>query len=139
LLLSFIAAPALADADGDVAQRQQIFREMQTALDSLDAAGKSGDIDKSRDGMKTDAQQLARLAAQPWQMFGRETTIARRPSHAGPQIWSDPAGFRSGGSKLIETTQTLVASIPKGSADDIKKNVAAVSTACETCHQTYKQ
>lgn len=139
LFLSIASLPALADPDADVAQRQQLFREMQTALASLDIASKSGDIDAHRDAMKTDAQKLAQLSAQPWTLFSRETTIARRPSHAGPMIWSDPAGYRAAAGKLMESTQILNAAVAKGSADDLKKNITAINAACEACHQTYRQ
>ncbi len=138
-LLACAAVPALAEPDADVAQRQQIFRDMQSALASLDTTARGGDVDSKRDTLKENAQHLALLSGEPWALFGRDTTIARRPSSAGAMIWSDPAGFRAAAAKLTDTAQTLNATAGKISADDLKKSAAAITAACEACHQTYLQ
>ena len=138
LTLALAPAPALADPDADVVARQDLFRQMQTSLARLDGIARSSDPDKSRDDLKEAAKDMAMISTQPWQLFGRETTIARRPSHASALIWSDPAGFRAAGSKLSEEAQKLNVAAAKINADDLKKSMAELNAACDACHRDYR-
>lgn len=128
-----------ADPDADVVQRQQIFRDMQTALDQLQAGSRTDPLAHKAE-LGEAAQRMNDLSAQPWALFGQATTITRRNTRAAPTIQSDPAGFRAVAASFTTAAVMLNATLltkKDVDADTLKKQIADLSKSCETCHASY--
>lgn len=140
LLFVMVAIPAhAADPDSDVAERQQIFREMQAALDRLQANARPDPLAHKAE-LGEAAARMSELSAQPWALFGPATTITRRNTHAAPAIQGDPAGFRASAARFQAAALTLNATLlTKKDADaaTLQGQVSDLAKSCETCHSQY--
>lgn len=140
IALLLLAMPAFAaDPDSDVAQRQQVFRDMQTALDQLQANAKPDPLAHKAE-LGEAAAWLSQLSGQPWVLFGPATTVTRRNTRAAPTIQGDPGGFRA----AIGTFQTAALNLnatlltkKDTDAATLQKQVTDLAKSCETCHANY--
>ncbi len=128
-----------ADPDADVAQRQQSFREMQAALDQLQANAKPDPLAHKAE-LGEAAARLSQLSGQPWALFSPATTITRRNTRAAPTIQSDPGGFRAAAAKFQAAALTLNATLlTKKDVDaaTLQSQISDLAKTCETCHAGY--
>ncbi|MDE2457023.1 MAG: cytochrome c [Burkholderiales bacterium] len=89
---------------------------------------------------KTAAENAAlvdTLVHLPFAAFG-EGTERGAPTQAKPEIWKEPAKFKSAAEKLQEEVGKLNVAAKTGSLDAIKGAVGGVGKACKACHDDFR-
>lgn len=63
---------------------------------------------------------------------------ARVPTRAKAEIWSDPAGFRRAGARLLVATRQLDAAARRHDVAAVRAAVRPVQASCGGCHDAYR-
>lgn len=77
------------------------------------------------------------LVQLPFAAFG-EGTEHGAPTQAKPEIWKDPAKFKSAAEKMQEEVGKLDAAAKSGNADAVKAAAGGVGKACKACHDDFR-
>lgn len=81
---------------------------------------------------------LEALAKMPMEGFAPGTDFTA-DTKAKPEIWKEPAKFKSGMEKLEVQTAKLVEAAKTGKLDVIKPQFAETAKTCKACHDNFKE
>lgn len=76
------------------------------------------------------------LSKLPWAAFGPGTDQGE--TKAKPDIWKDPAKFKSGAEKMQAEVVKLSAAAKTGNLDTLKAAFGQTAEACKACHDTFR-
>jgi cytochrome c556 len=82
------------------------------------------------------ADYIAVLTQMPWDDFQQSTAGSER-TRAKPELYKDPAKFKSRIDNLHGEVQKLVTAAHGGSADAVKAAAFSVARACNACHEDF--
>jgi cytochrome c556 len=137
LAASLCGTAIAADPDESVRARQTVLKNMGKEMKVIGAIGKS-DIESQRKDLVASANAMRAMAAEPWAYFGQETAITRLNTEAKPEIWSDPAGFRTAQEGFINAANALAIGAATDKPDDVRAKIKALGDSCGACHRQFK-
>lgn len=118
-----------------VKYRQGLFTVTAAHIQKLGAMAK-GDIPFDKQAAEQQAMLIELLAKQLNSAFPPGSDIA--PSRAKPDIWQDPAGFKSKSDDLQNATSKLVSASKSGDLAAFKAAFSNMSQSCKSCHDSYR-
>ena len=83
------------------------------------------------------AEFLGALSQMPWDGFSPATADVK--SAALPEVYKDPAKFKSAQELLQTNVGKLVAVAKGGNEADVKAAIGAVGKSCGGCHENFRQ
>lgn len=83
------------------------------------------------------ADLVATLARLPFTAFG-EGTDKGLPNRAKPEIWKEPAKFKSAADAMALEVGKLDVAAKSGNLDAIKTAVGATGKSCKACHDDFR-
>ena len=134
-----IATTALAlDAAAVEKARSDFFHSLGKPAKGLRDELQKGTPDLN--AVKGYAADIARIAPNlPAQFPAGSGPESGVKTEAKPNIWSDPAGFKTDAAGLASAATALNAAAQGGNIDAIKTAYGNLGQACKTCHTTYRK
>ena len=131
-----LATTGLAHADGPSVIE---MRQVGMSLLSGDFAGIRAVIAAKGDvkTLENPAKAMQRWAALTPSLFPKGTETGGN-TKAGPEIWSDAAGFAKASAALGEAAGVMMAAAKAGDADAAAAAVKGIGDACGACHKGYR-
>lgn len=118
-----------------VAKRRAIFKQFAKTLEPMGLVAREREPYK-REKFLAQAEELARLAREPWAYFTPDATYP--PSRARPEVWSQAAEFTQAREQYVAATQTLLTAAKGDDLDAIRRAVVAVQDNCTSCHKQFR-
>ena len=145
LTLSLLACTLVLSACSDTAKdthpqqlltkRVAVFKKMTQTLEPLGLTARG-----RKDYVKTEfvesAQALKDLSRQPWAFFTADGNYP--PTHAKPEVWSQPADFKQAQDKFMANVDKLVTVAGSADLPTISAAVNDVEKSCKSCHQQFR-
>jgi len=124
--------------DAAVRYRQGLMAVMGWNFDLLGAAvRRSGALDAKE--FTLHAERLAAFGPQMLEGFPKPTDAGKGAvTDAGPEIWSDAAGFQAKIDEYIAESKKLVEAAKSGDDAQMRAQYRKVSDSCRTCHDKFK-
>ena len=83
------------------------------------------------------AELVSNLSRLPFTAFGPGTDKGM-PNRARPEVWKEPAKFKSASDRMIADVAKLEVAAKSGNFDAIKVAVGAVGQSCKACHDDFR-
>lgn len=132
-LLTLAALPAFASPGG--AERQQAFKQILQQFEPMGIMLRGREpYNKTAFILHADALKLA--AAQPFPLFVPNSIDAK--SRAKPEIWSQPARFRTQQETFLQAVNGLNLAAHSGDMGNIRKAYDLVAQSCKSCHDSFR-
>jgi cytochrome c556 len=116
-------------------KRVAVFKKMTQTLEPLGMVAR-GRKDYVKPEFLEGAQALKDLSGQPWAFFTADGNYP--PTHAKPEVWSQPAEFKQAQDKFRASVDQLVAVAGSGDQPSISNAVNEVEKSCKSCHQQFR-
>jgi cytochrome c556 len=136
-VLGLSAAAMALDADGAIKYRKTVMGAVKSHFGAMFAVMKSPDILGA--DLLPHAEALAATAKMPWKAFGPGTASGTEKTEARPEIWSDPAGFKTEAAKFEIATAELLAAVKSQDKAAISAKMQVTGVMCKSCHDKFKQ
>jgi len=91
----------------------------------------------NKEEVAKNAAIAAEMSKLPWDGFAAGTDKGK--THAKPEIWSDPAKFKSAAEKMEQEISKLAQVAQGGDLNAIKSQFGATGKSCKACHDDFKQ
>jgi len=132
-LLAMTTLPALAAPGG--AERQQAFKKVLLHFEPMGTMVRgSTPYNKNIFIQHADALKLA--AALPFTLFAPHSIDSK--SRAKPEIWSQPAKFKTAKDNFINAVGALDSAAQSSDLNTIKKRYDVVTQSCKACHDSFR-
>jgi len=141
LLACTLVLSACSDAAKDthpqqlLTKRVAVFKKMTQTLEPLGQVAR-GRKDYVKPEFVEGAQALKDLASQPWAFFTADGNYP--PTHAKPEVWSQPTEFKQAQDKFLANVDKLVTVADSGDLPTISTAVNEVEKSCKSCHQQFR-
>jgi cytochrome c556 len=141
LLACTLVLSACSDAAKDthpqqlLTKRVAVFKKMTQTLEPLGLVAR-GRKDYVKPEFVEGAQALKELASQPWGFFTADGNYP--PTHAKPEVWSQPAEFKQAQEKFLANVDKLVSVADSADLPTISTAVNEVEKSCKSCHQQFR-
>jgi cytochrome c556 len=132
-LLAMTSLPVLAAPGG--AERQQAFKKMMLSFEPMGMMMR-GSTPYNKNAFIKQADALKLTAAQPFTLFAANSIDSH--SRAKPEIWSQPAKFKSDQDNFLKAVNDLNGAAHSGDLNSIKKHYDVVAQSCKTCHDSFR-
>ena len=87
--------------------------------------------------LEVPAKAIGKWAAVIPTLFPKGTETGGN-TKALPKIWSDPAGFKEIGMKLVQASDKLATDAKAGDADLVASDTKLMGEQCGACHKSYR-
>jgi cytochrome c556 len=135
-LTGFAIAQAATPAE-TIKLRQQGLKDLGAAVKLIrdELKGSSPDAGK----IKTAAVEIKKAAAAlpEWFPSGTDASVGVKTA-AKPEIWSDPAGFKSAEDAFIEQAAKFVPLAESGDVAAVTSDFKPLAQSCGACHDKYR-
>ncbi len=135
VLLAVLAAslPAISHAESG-AERQKSFKTVLRNFEPMGVLLRSGGFHKDVFAKHADAMKAT--AAAPFAQF--KSNAIDDVSRAKPEIWTQPAKWKAEESKFLQAVDSLHKSAQTDDLAAIRRDYAAVSASCKSCHDSFR-
>lgn len=120
-----------------IQMRQANYKQMAAAMKGINDQLRGGS--PSLPEIRRHSALIHRHALQVLRWFprgsGPEAGVRTR---ARPEIWSDHAGFRSAGARLLVAARQMDAAARGGDVSAIRAALPRLQSACGGCHEAYR-
>lgn len=131
------AAAQFAKPEDAIKYRQSVMTVMGSHLGRIAAVVK-GERPYVPGDVQVDASLIETLSKLPFDAYGPGTDKGAK-TRALPEIWSNPAKFRSRAEDMQKTATALNAAARTGRLDTVKPAFSDVAKACKACHDDFRQ
>lgn len=132
-LLAITALPAMAAPGG--AERQQAFKKILLSFEPMGMVVR-GKAPYKKEIMIQQADALKLASTVPFTLFTPNSIDSK--SRAKPEIWSQPAKFKTAQLNFEKSVNELDLATRSGDLASIKKHYDVVSQSCKTCHDSFR-
>lgn len=117
-----------------VAHRRAAFKEILRAFEPMGVMLREDRYEPAKFKSLVDGLMARREA--PWPYFQPDTLYP--PSHAKPEVWSQPDRFAQEKQAFMDATDKLAAAAGTQDKAAVAKAYAAVADSCKRCHDDFK-
>jgi len=117
-----------------VAHRRHSFKEIIKVFEPIGVMMRTDNYNAGK--FKLLAEELMARRDDPWQYFQPDTLYP--PSHAKPEVWSDPGKFAIDKKAFFDATDKLAAVAGTPDKRVARAAFEAVETTCSDCHKAFK-
>lgn len=122
--------------DQPVTKRKVIFKQLTRTLEPMGLVARERQ-DYKPEAFLASAQELAKLASQPWAHFPPDSNYP--PSRAKPAVWEKAAEFKQAQQGFEAATQQLLRAGEVRDMALIQKAVNTVQDSCKACHDQFRR
>ena len=134
---AILATAALAAPADTIRMRQANYKQIAAAMKGINEQLRSDT--PSLPAIRAGTRTIVGFAPQVLRWFPRGTgPEAGVRTRARPEIWSDHAGFRSAGARLLVAARALDAAARGGDLAAIRAAAPELAHACSNCHDDYR-
>lgn len=134
---AIISAAVLAAPADTIRMRQGNYKQIAAAMKGINEQLKSSS--PSLPAIRAGSRTILGFAPQVLRWFPRGTgPEAGVRTRARPEIWSDHAGFRRAGARLLVAARNLDAAARSGDLAAIRAAAPQLSHACSNCHDDFR-
>jgi cytochrome c556 len=119
-----------------VSKRQALFKQFTRTLEPMGLVARDREPYQP-DALLARAQELQRLASQPWPLFTPDGNYP--PTKALARVWDEPAAFEQAQRLYITRVDALVAAAQGRDVAVVRKAVNDVELACKSCHDRFRR
>lgn len=119
-----------------VSKRQALFKQFTRTLEPMGLVARDREPYQP-DALLAQAQELQRLASQPWPLFTPDGNYP--PTKALAKVWDEPAAFEQAQRLYITRVDALVAAAQGRDVAVVRKAVNDVELACKSCHDRFRR
>jgi cytochrome c556 len=132
-----ISAAVLAAPADTIRMRQGNYKQIAAAMKGINEQLKSSE--PSLPAIRAGSRTILGFAPQVLRWFPRGTgPEAGVRTRARPEIWSDHAGFRSAGARLLVAARALDSAARSGDLAAIRAAAPELAHACSNCHDDFR-
>jgi cytochrome c556 len=145
-ILSFVLAAAAitlsAPASAQFAKPEDAIKYRKSALTVMAAhfgrlgAMASGRAPFDAKAAAENADVVVAMSKLPWAAFGAGTDAGE--TKAKPEIWKEPAKFKSAADNMQAEVIKLAAAAKTGSLDNLKAAFGPAAESCKACHDEFR-
>lgn len=134
---AILATAAIAAPADTIRMRQGNYKQIAAAMKGIGEQLRSSE--PSLPAIRAGSRTILGFAPQVLRWFPRGTgPEAGVRTRARPEIWSDHAGFRRAGARLLVAARNLDAAARSGDLDAIRAAAPELAHACSNCHDDYR-
>lgn len=134
---AIVATAALAAPADTIRMRQGNYKQIAAAMKGINEQLRSDS--PSLPAIRSGSRTIVGFAPQVLRWFPRGTgPEAGVRTRARPEIWSDPAGFRTAGARLLVAARNLDSAARRGDLAAIRAAAPQLAHACSNCHDDYR-
>jgi cytochrome c556 len=134
---AILATAAIAAPADTIRMRQGNYKQIAAAMKGIGEQLRNSE--PSLPAIRAGSRTILGFAPQVLRWFPRGTgPEAGVRTRARPEIWSDHAGFRSAGARLLVAARNLDAAARAGDLDAIRAAAPELAHACSNCHDDYR-
>ncbi len=119
-----------------VSKRQALFKQFTRTLEPMGLVARDREPYQPN-ALLAQAQELQRLATQPWPLFTPDGNYP--PTKALAKVWEEPAAFEQAQRLYITRVDALVAAAQGRDVAVVRKAVNDVELACKSCHDGFRR
>jgi len=134
---ALVAVAAVAAPADTIRMRQANYKQIAAAMKGIGEQLRSDS--PSLPAIRAGSRTILGFAPQVLRWFPRGTgPEAGVRTRARPEIWSDHAGFRSAGARLLVAARNLDSAARGGDLAAIRAAAPELARACSNCHDNYR-
>ena len=135
IVATTVALGQAARPDRSIKYRQAAMYVMNWHARAMNAMVK-GDRPFDKDDFARRAAFVEEISHIPWEGFGPGTETGAK-TEAKPEIWKDPAKFKSEQEKLVTQAGKVVTAAKSGDLAVIRGPFGDLMKTCESCHEAF--
>lgn len=136
-IAAVIGAAVLAAPADTIRMRQGNYKQIAAAMKGINEQLKSSA--PSLPAIRAGSRTILGFAPQVLRWFPRGTgPEAGVRTRARPEIWTDHAGFRSAGARLLVAARNLDSAARSGDLAAIRAAAPELARACSNCHDDFR-
>jgi cytochrome c556 len=121
--------------DQVLTKRRALFKQYTRALEPIGLVA-GGRKEFKQDEFLAMVQDLDKLSTKPWAYFPADGNYP--PTHAKPEVWSQPEAFRQAQEKYQASVHELLLAAQGGKLEPVQRAVDDVTASCKACHKDFR-